>query len=315
MPALLSILMLAALLAIVTIPFVPAVFEILRPRDDQPLALDRSYARDPFALAQEFRTKFQLLLAGPTSAQTESFSKDVRLASVFRVANGGQERRAVFASTLIETGTEARLGDCYARRSVTLGPGSRARAVLTEGTLQLLHRCSIERWSHSTADTYADTACDLGRSATSEGMLRVGRGVRFERLHGNPVCAYADPSTSGPAADPLILTGEDGPLVTDGDCEIPAGTVIHGSIRSRAAVRVGSAAQVHGNVIASGEIVLEPYAIVLGHVSSPGDIKLGANSRVGSSLKAKTVYGNRVVLAAGVRVFGSIVTDRGGFIE
>ncbi len=315
MQALVSILILATLLAVVTIPFMPGLFEILRPSDDRPLALDRSYARDPFVLAREFRAEFQSLLAIPSWRHTSSPSKDVRLASVLRIANGGHERRAVFATTSIETGTEARLGNCYARQSVTLGPNSRARAVLTEGSLRLMYGSSIERWCHSAVDTYAEAACDLGRSATSEGTLNAERGVRFQRVHGNPVCTYADVLTSGTAMEQLVLAGEEGPLVTNGDCDIPAGTVIHGSIRSRAAVRVGSAAQVHGNVIASGEIVLEPHAIVLGHVSSPADIRLGANSRVGSSLNAKTVYGSRVVLAAGVRVFGSIVTNRGGLIE
>lgn len=308
MAALLSILILAGLLAVVTIPFVPGVLEILRPRDDRPLALDRSYARDPFVFARDFRAKVESLLAIPTS-------KDVRIASIFRIGNGVHDRRTVLASTLIETGTEVQLGECYARRSVTLGPSSRASAVLSEGTLRLLHGCSIERWTHSAADTYADAGCDLGRAATSAGKLHVERGVRFQRLYGNPISSYPAPLTTSPVLDPTVLAGEEGDIETNGDSEVPSGAVIHGSIRSRSAVRIGSGAQIHGNVIASAEIIVETHAVILGHVFSPAFIRLGANSRVGSSLSAKTVYGSRVVLTAGVRVFGSIVTDRGGFIE
>jgi cytoskeletal protein CcmA (bactofilin family) len=315
MAALHSILILAGLLAVVTIPFVPGVLEILRPRDDRPLALDRSYARDPFVFAHDFRAKFESLLAIPSCAQTDLPSKDVRIASIFRIGNGVHDRRTVLASTLIETGTEVQLGECYARRSVTLGPSSRASAVLSEGTLRLLHGCSIERWTHSAADTYADAGCDLGRAATSAGRLHVERGVRFQRLYGNPISSYAAPLTTSPVLDPAVLAGEEGDIETNGDSEVPSGAVIHGSIRSRSAVRIGSGAQVHGNVIASAEIIVEPHAVILGHVFSPAFIRLGANSRVGSSLSAKTVYGNRVVLTAGVRVFGSIVTDRGGCIE
>jgi hypothetical protein len=315
MSALLSISILAALLVVITIPFLPGLFEILWPRDDSPLALDRSYARDPYFFAHDFRTKFESLLAIPSWTQSDCPSKDVRVASIFRIGNGVHDRRAVFASTLIETGKEVQLGECYARRSVTLGSSSRASAVLSEGTLRLLHGCSIERWTHSAADTYADRACDLGRSATSAGMLHVERDVRFQRLYGNPISSYAGPFTPSPVLDRIALTGEEGDIETTGDCEIPPGTVIHGSIRSRATIRIGSGAQIHGNVIASAEIIVEPEAVVLGHVFSPAVIKLGVNSRVGSSLSAKTVYGNRVVLAAGVRVFASIVTDRGGFIE
>jgi hypothetical protein len=306
MPALLSILILAGLSAVVMIPFVPGVLEILRPRDDRPLALDRSYARDPFVFAHDFRVKFESLRARP--------SKDVRIASIFRIGNGVHDRRVVLASTLIETGTKVQLGECYARRSVTLGPSSRASAVLSEGTLRLLRGCSIERWTHSAADTYAEAGCDLGRAATSAGELHLERGVRFQRLYGNPVSSYAAPPATSPLPDPVVLAGEEGDIETNGDSEVPSGAVIHGSIRSRS-VRIGSGAQVHGNVIASAEIIVEPRAVILGHVYSPAIIRLGADSRVGSSLTPKTVYGHRVILAAGVRVFGSIVADRGGFIE
>jgi hypothetical protein len=315
MAALLSLLIMAALLAVVMAPFVPGVLEILRPRDDRPLLLDRSYARDPFIFAHDFRAKFASLLATPSWAQSDRSSKDVRIASIFRIGNGVHDQRAVLASTLIETGTEVQLGECYARRSVTLGPSSRARAVLSEGTLRLLHGCSIERWTHSATDTYADAGCDLGRAATSAGRLHLERGVRFQRLCGNPVSSYPAPLPASPVLDPIVLTGEEGDIETNGDCDVPSGAVIHGSIRSRAAVRIGSGAQIYGNVIASAEIIAGPRAIILGHVFSPAVIRLGANSRVGSSLNAKTVYGNRVIVAAGVRVFGSIVADRGGFIE
>jgi cytoskeletal protein CcmA (bactofilin family) len=315
MAALLSILILTGLLATVAVPFVPGILEILRPRDDRPLGLDRSYARDPFVFAHDFRAKFESLLATPSWVQSDRPSKDVRIASIFRIGNGVDDRRAVLASTLIETGTEVQLGECYARRSVTLGPSSRASAVLSEGTLRLLHGCSIERWTHSAVDTYADAGCDLGRAASSAGRLHLERGVRFQRLYGNPVSSYAAPSTTRPVLNPLVLTGEEGDIETNGDTEVSSGAVIHGSIRSRAAVRIGSGAQIYGNVIASAEIIVGAHAIIFGHVFSPAIIRLGANSRVGSSLTAKTVYGNRVILAAGVRVFGSIVADRGGFIE
>jgi cytoskeletal protein CcmA (bactofilin family) len=311
---LLSILILAGLLAVVTIPFVPGVLEILRPRDDLPLALDRSYARDPFVFAHDFRNKFASLLTTANAAQSEHPMKDVRIASVFRIGNGVRDRRAFVALTLIETGKDVQLGECYARRSISLGPSSRASAVLSEGTLRLLPGCTIERWTHSAADTYADAGCDLGRAATSTAGLHLERGVRFQRLYGNPIFTYA-PLTTSPVREPMVMTGEEGDIETNGDCEVPSGTVIHGSIRSRWAVRIGSGAQIHGNVIASAEIIVEPDAMILGHVFSPAIIKLGKNARVGSGLSSKTVYGNRVVLTAGVRVYGSIVADRGGFIE
>jgi hypothetical protein len=315
---LLSIAILTVLFVLVVIPFLPGLCEIVRPRDDGRLELDAAYTRDPQFFAHRFRARFGFFFADSDRTDWTARARptnDVRVTSIVHVRGGVHDHRTVLASTSIEGGTAVQLGECYAGRSIVLGPNSRATALLTEGTLRLQPDCTIESWLNSGTEIWAESGCDLGRSASCGGALHIAQGVRFHRLWGNPIASYPITGTAFPALEPANLFGEVGDVVVAGDYEIPPRTIVHGSIWAGARILVGAGARVYGNVIASTELIVQTGAALYGHVVSRTLVTLGPGSCVGTAQNAKTVYGNRVVLAGGVQVHGSIVTERGGSVE
>jgi hypothetical protein len=308
-------LILATLLALVVVPFLPGLRELLWPRDNGRLELDEAYGRDPQYFARRFRVRFAGFFAGQNFAGATAAPKSserVRLASSLHVRSGITAPRTTLASISIEAGSTVRLGECYARHSISLGASSHATSLLTDGTLRLDRGCTIADWAVSAADMWAEIECDLGRSATCGGTLRLARGVRFRRLFGNPITTYATAHALAHTNSPHRF-GETGDVVVTGDYEVAARSTVHGSIRAKR-VLVAAGACIFGNVLATGDVTLEGSAALHGHIFSAGVVTLGPGSQIGTALHNKTVHGNRVIVAAGVSVHGSIVTNRGGTV-
>jgi predicted acyltransferase (DUF342 family) len=105
-------------------------------------------------------------------------------------------------------------------------------------------------------------------------------------------------------------------LVVHGEVRVSSGNRVRGSIKAYGRLHLGSGVEVDGNLICRRSIRIDGQAQIRGNVFAEGDIVIGPGTTIGQEGGVKSVYAlGQVELAADVRVFGWIVTERTGVVS
>lgn len=316
----LAVLVFAVLFAL---PLLAGLIELRRPRDAQPLGVDRHYVSDPRYFGASLREKLQPLLDnGHGAAHHERYlergGEFARIDREIRVSAGVRVTEALLATELLECDAGARVRDLFGGSAVRIGPEVRAQTILSDGDVVLGDGCRIERWIHSRGAISIGRDCDLGRSVSSDAAVSLAGDARFHRIFGMPVAvrATAAPDLRAPKLGRPKVVGEGeavvGDLIVRGDLSIGARALVSGSIKVHGSLYVGQGAQIRGNVVVRRAAVLDDGVSVCGHVFCEGSLTLGRDVRIGSDAIHKSVYcGDRLALGDRSTVYGSIVVENG----
>ncbi len=99
------------------------------------------------------------------------------------------------------------------------------------------------------------------------------------------------------------------------DLEVKPDAVILGSVKAYGEVNIGDRCVVHGNIFAEGDIRIGRDVTILGNVFSQRGVDVAAGARIGVPDEIRSLIGKRRVrLAAGVTLFGYVLTEGGGVI-
>lgn len=200
------------------------------------------------------------------------------------------------------------LGDIYARSSLRAGGRNIIRAVLCDGDVELGPGSGILRWAHARSLRIGNGSRVPGRiSALSS--IALGTACRFERVKA-PVIDLgpqrAWPSTAaadGVAALPLAAEprhaspAEPGDMqwrrdtarwTSDGDVELPGGSVLEGDLIVRGSITVGPSCTIHGSIKSYLDIVIGAGSVIEGSCFAHGKIALGRGGRVFGQLSSIT---------------------------
>ncbi len=200
------------------------------------------------------------------------------------------------------------LGDIYARSSLRAGGRNIIRAVLCDGDIELGPGSGILRWAHARNLRIGDGSRVPGRiSALSS--IALGTACRFERVKA-PVIDLgpqrAWPSTAAADGDVVLpLAAEarhDSPAepgamqwhrdtarwTSDGDVELPGGSVLEGDLIVRGSITVGPSCTIHGSIKSYLDIVIGAGSVIEGSCFAHGKIALGRGSRVFGQLSSIT---------------------------
>lgn len=308
---------LVATLAWITLPLIPAIRELVRPRDAGPLDAVGHDSGDLTFFADSFR-QF-VTMGGHDAAPSGAALPDGRTITRLRAAvntvdaGAGAEAGTVEAATVAVITVDRTCGlvvaesgsalpaetDCpvemYGSGDFTIGAGATVRAALAEGQLTIAPHASVVRWVHGErALAVGDDVQLLGR-ATSRGPVALGRGVLFDRILAPYIIvgeATVAPSTLSRTAwaidDPrpvfhlarasAVLASQH--WLVDENLVIPAGHIFRGSLVVRGSLRIGAGTEIRGSVKAYRTLTLEPGAVITGTAASRGDIELGEEARV-----------------------------------
>lgn len=370
MPVALSFaLLLLVTLAWLALPFIPALSELLRPRDATPL---EQVGRDAGALthfADGFRRYLGDMALTDTFGETTNGEQPltqlrdrtpVRVvrsdAAMYALLNapgtprtGDSEPQALADLLVVDApltlpADMAYEREVYARGDVTGGARSVYRALMADGSATIGADSVVMRWAHADAVLTVSDGTTLTGRATANDELRLGRGVRFQRMLAARIVVgleerdftapfVAESSHTTPwlpdngtrmASDTLRIAGDvvmpagayaSGHLVITGSLVIGEGSRIDGSIKTHGSMTVGTRCVVTGTLAARDAVHIGAECRIGGPVIAEREIVIARDSWLGQPTRPTTVTAPRIVLARGVTVFGAVQARDEGWTE
>jgi cytoskeletal protein CcmA (bactofilin family) len=220
--------------------------------------------------------------------------------------------------------------------SLAIGAQTVVRSAMAIEDLELGPGSTVLRWADAGGSMkLANEARVLGR-ATATRRIDLGTGVEFQRMHapqivvGVPPASIAREGVTDVAVEGVALDSEarfvrvDGDLtiaprsrvtcnlVVTGNLSVGALAEIDGSIKAHGRVQIGRGARVGGAISAVKAVVIEAGAQARGPLLSEERVELGYGALAGEPSAPTTVSAERIVLAEGTVVCGTLWARRTG---
>lgn len=279
----------AATLALLLLPLLPALLELVQKKDAAPLRVVRAQDTNVRHFALSFRNSVNAFLT-----RHDIDRRRPRLAS-FTASYPGAETCTVLG-TLTEpelTPTEARervvrrlllaCGDLrlagelvyeqevFAGASLWAGARATLRAAYAEDTLTLAAGGAVARWAHAGTALYASTGVRLYGRVSCNGRMHLAQGAQFERVHapmicfgsgrpGAPLRPGAAPEWTPPPGAHWLCPSTcliEGDFVTQTALTIPCDLIVRGRLQLAPGTRVEGRLKAHSRLqLGTGSTVL-----------------------------------------------------------
>jgi cytoskeletal protein CcmA (bactofilin family) len=336
----------------IVLPLVPALRELFRPTDVEPLTMVGRDNADIARFARNFRDYLQGQLGAFEAApdargeQTGKLPDNTPFMRLARVPNeisrttmppGATGRLLVLdQSTVLDGGEQFRL-EIWSREDFIGGPSATYRAILGEQNVELAEGSVIVRWVHSVGPLVVGPKSSLYGRTSSEKEVHLASQVGFDRI-GAPLIVVG---TGAPRPQPAQAAGKkfDAPersrtlgdhLRVEQDLTVPAGTIIDGNIVVAGRCWLGKGVRINGSLKVHRELTLEEGVVISGalvcrHQIKVGDsawirgpiiseehLEIGAGCTVGTPDQPTTVSARSITVAAGTVVCGQMMGEEGG---
>jgi hypothetical protein len=340
-------------MAWVALPLIPAIRELLRPTDIEPLSMVNRDNADIGRFARHFRE--WVTAAMPTAgAKLLRVAASADLEPLRSLPPSSRDQVVVLDGPAELEGGENFNQELWTKAEFAGGPGATYRAILGERSVSLGTRSLVLRWLHSVGTlTIGDRSHLYGRTS-SERAMHLGRLVGFDRL-GAPVIAVGsgtpapmpampdgltklelgDPADSRLASHDFLRRARrlgnhvridadtevpgafliEGDLVVSGNLRLGPGTRVKGSVKCHGTLDVAQGVVIEGSLVSRGNLTVNSDAWVRGPIISESELHLASGVTVGSVSAPTTVSARTVVLAPGAAVCGHVVTEEGGQTE
>ncbi len=341
-PELAFVLLLGTLLLWLTLPLIPALVELWRPKDAAPL---QSVGSDSgkltyFATSFTQRAQYDGLLGTmlpPRMSDGTTVVGISRLAPLFETRRPTDAVVVLMDSVPLPDGVEFS-GEVLARLSMPASRRNSFRAVLGQRDIGIGEGSTVLRWIHALGLLDVGNGCRLYGRATAGRSITLGTDVLFERLQA-PVIRVTSLESYSPPARPTgsyelfkaagLEQFAEGYWRCDGDLRIPGDAMFIGSLVCRGSLVVEEGARVIGSIKTHGDLLVSRRAIVEGALTSRARIVVEEGSRIsgpliaeesitldaaviGSSTSPATVTAPLVELFPGATVYGAIMASRKG---
>jgi cytoskeletal protein CcmA (bactofilin family) len=309
-------LLLLTFVAWIALPLLPAIMELVRPRDAAPLnAVGNDSGQLTYFATSFLRRVTDEGLLGTMVPPRLSDGSVVRVhaATTPLGANGSSVRdlAVLFDDTPLPDNLDLE-SECFARMTVRTGRAVTFRALLGQRDIVLGPDSTVLRWVHARGVLQVATGTALLGRATAERAIVLATGVRFERLEADVVRVEGAEPTEvqvRPTASYQAFVPQKALLMApnywrvDDDVTIPPGSAVMGSIISRGNIILGEGSRVQGSLKARGELRIMPGCTLSGAVSARGRVVIDAGSRVSGPVISETeiILGNAIVGTAGAR--------------
>lgn len=337
-------------LAWAALPLLPAIRELLRPTDVEPLTMVGRDNADIGRFARHFREWV-------SATMTEADGKLLRVPAspepgpLRSLPPSSRDQVVVLERPADLEGGENFAQELWAKAEFAGGPGATYRAILGERSVSVAPRSHVLRWLHSVGVLTVGDGSHLYGRTSSEREIHLGALIGFDRL-GAPaiVVGSGSPAPMPPMPDGLTklergdphdsrLTTHDflrrarrlgshlrieadtevpanflieGDLVVAGNLRLGPGTRVKGSVKTHGTLDLAQNVVIEGSLVARGDLTVGPGGWVRGPIISESALHLGGGATVGSTATPTTVSGRTVILASGAVVCGHVVTEEGG---
>ncbi|WP_395057528.1 polymer-forming cytoskeletal protein [Polaromonas sp.] len=329
-------------LLLLTLPFVPAFREWLRPTDLLALPISANYTSDIDHFARRLHADALAKLGdGPSTGYEDfEFLPDHPDAEVWK----GAGKRLIARRNIVSKDAIESKRPLYVQGDLQAGAKSAFSAVYATGDIGLGAGSEIHDWAH------ADGVLRVGGNAMA--LRRVSAGVAialgndtwFERLHapslyfgsnyGTGPAPYSGTPTDASYADlpdavqqtPLLFLIRGncalppdsvfrGSLVVTGFLTIGMGTTVVGDIKAREGVSMGYGAEVHGAVTCEKRVYVFKQAKAWGPLVSESDVLIGAGAVIGLPNAQTTVSANNIIVEDGATIHGTVWAHEVGMVK
>ncbi|HEY6249453.1 MAG TPA: polymer-forming cytoskeletal protein [Candidatus Angelobacter sp.] len=334
---------------ILALPLAPAVLELLRRKDADPLA-----TRKDDGNIHNFAAAFRRYIASaqPTleyCAERQSL-REVRLRDgqwglVVGASGHCSEidpnfpNLALFAGAVWLRDDQQFAKDVYAADVLHSGKRNVFRALLGESDIFLDEQTQVLRWIHAEGNMTAAADSSLFGRLSAGKSICLSAGCRFERVHAPVIFAGPDTQNSFslrqavPTHEAQKSPGRLGRSRIDGDLHLRVGEMFMGNIVATGSIEVEEDTQIVGSAKAHGDIQLHDGAEVRGAVVAAGSVRIGSNcyikgplmaehqvrvgtgTRIGSLNSPTTLSAPRIHLAGGCVIHGTVWARVEGRVE
>ncbi len=329
-------------LLLLTLPFVPAFREWLRPTDFAALPVSANYTADIDHFARRLHADVSAKLGRGEATGYEDFDfVDESLQDM----DWGKAKKRLIARRSIDSATPiSTMQPVYVDGSIRAGSESAFSSLYATGDIDLGGSTKIQDWAHADGVVRLGQKSAALRRVSAGTAIELGNEAWFERLHA-PTLRFGTvrPGATPPTEDeqtpesyadlpdaiqqtPLLflIRGDcalppariyRGSLVVTGFLTIGAGTTVIGDIKARDGVSIGHRASVQGAITCEKRIYLFKDSRAVGPVVAEGDILIGASAVVGLPEAPTTVSGVNVIVEDGVTVHGTLWAHEIGMVK
>jgi hypothetical protein len=326
-----------------TLPLIPAIAELWRKSDAQPLSVIQQHTGEIRHFADSFRGYIKelepVLQAAVRAGRTVSGSLPDK--TEYLVLGAGKEVLSLplrqsdeTCAVLLAAAMDLSLPpdtafskDIYVAGRFLGGTKNRYRAILGEKEVYLGAESRVMRWVHAVGEFGAGRACQLHGRVSSDRGIQLNRECTFQRLNAPRIEFGQGVTPELDFADDLYARASSQStqhLLHDGDFEIAPGEAFQGNLVARGRLRIGSGARVWGDVKGEQGVVVESGARLEGTLISATTMHIGANcavhgpiiaeklltlaagSRCGSAERPTTVSAPWIQVEEGAVVFGTL---------
>jgi len=329
---------------LLTIPVIPAIVELYRKSDAQPLLVIQKHGGEIRHFSEGFRkyidelkpTLKECRRSGATARgrlkdNAEYFVMGKPSATSLREVrkHDGDCSTVIVAGGDFETpGISNFSKEIYVQGNFQGGNFNHYRAILGEKDVELGAYSSVARWIHAVGVFSASYHCALSGRVSSDSAIKLKRKCTFLRLNA-PRIQLGASSIELPQNDPAVPDSGKSSVALkrylyDQDFEVQAGQIFHGNIVTRGKLRVHQGARIFGSLKSNKQMVLEKGVLVTGSVISASQLYIGPGCcihgpiiaehalhidigvRLGTPAKLATVSSPKILAKEGVVVFGSL---------
>lgn len=313
---------------------VPGLLEWLRPEDATPIPIDGLYSKHDGIFADRFR---QL-------AATWWESPDAMNHGCADLESGTILARPLLVEELTSGNSITLLEEAWAKKNLSLGPGSRARALVSDGTIDLDQDCTVQRWIHADGAVTLGDNCEVLARITSKESIHLAEGCRSQLISA-PTIVWQSPHRPMPLEiptharkwirrRPIKETGKNwdiprqggapgstafvnGDLILDSDADVDFPLVVRGNLYIRRGALIAGDIKAHGDLVVEGSTVVGNLCCngrllvgegswVQGCLRGDAFVWLGDDVVVGRPNRPEAVVGDRIILAGNGRVHGRL---------
>ena len=333
-------------LLLLTLPFVPAFREWLRPTDIAALPISANYTSDidHFARRLHADVSAKLGLGEPTGHEEFELIADPGVDTAADV-DWRQAKKRLISRDSVSNALSVRSGQpVYVQGDLSAGAESAFPALYATGDIDLGARSTIDDWAHANGVLRLGQGSVALRRVSAGKAIELGNEAWFERLNapvmhfGSRVSPVLPPTgaeqTPGNYADlpgavqqtPLLflIRGDcalppariyQGSLVVTGFLTIGAATTVIGDIKAREGVSIGHRAAVHGAVTCEKRVYAYKDSRAWGPVVSESDILIGTCAVIGLPDAPTTVSARNVIVEDGVVMHGTLWAREIGMVK
>ena len=344
----------AATLAMVAAPLAPAVLEFRRREDAAPLPTRtddghiENFAKAFAArlekaslqpvIAECFAAKSTRLVRLPDGTSALVLADAAAIGELPVLARRNQVSAVVFCGEREVLPQGIVIPSDVSCQHLETGAGCSFRALYAQGPVTLGEGNTVFRWMHSTQSIKAGDGSQLYGRASATGLVRLGVGCRFERVHAPAVLIGCDeipadlqrPAVySGRSIMDIklgrVLAGGDfrldcgdvlqGHVIAAGSVWLGAGSRVVGSVKSRHEAHVGRGTDIQGALVSSAGLKIAGSSHIRGPVIAESELVIGPGTQIGSPETPTTVSAPRIRISSGSVVYGTLWARAEGVTE